>query len=430
MLGPIMLTMSLLSQAAESSGGFADIVERNLPSVVRVITSGAKAGEGSGVIVSADGLIVTNYHVVAGAAKTRIQLNDGRELDATLIAGDAPIDIAVLKIDAVVQPIVFGDSSRLRIGEYVLAIGNPFGVGTTVTQGIVSAMSPSKLGVAGDEDYIQTDAAVNPGNSGGPLINTRGELVGINTAILSVTGANTGIGFALPSNVVALVARELLEKGHVDRGYLGVGVQPMTAALAEAFGVPNGAGALITDVAPESPADRAGLRKGDVITGMNQRVVRDFNRLRLYIAEARPGVATQLAIFRDGAEKNYWIVLDKRQTSPGSEPDEAAPARSAASKHAATGLPGAVTADLTEHIRHELALPATLHGVVLKTVDPKGESADGGLQAGDVVVAVNRNPVTDTASLHAAVAAAGDRKILLVEVNRQGTTFFFAVTRP
>ena len=393
--------------------GFADIVERNLPSVVRIVTTGAQSGEASGVIISANGLILTNHHVVAGAQRTRVQLNDGREFDAKIIAGDGPIDLAILKIDAVVQPVVFGDSTHLRVGEYVLAIGNPFGVGTTVTLGIVSAMSPSRMGIAGDEDYIQTDAAVNPGNSGGALINTRGELVGINTAILSPSGGSNGIGFALPANVVGMVARELLEKGHVDRGYLGVGVQPMSPALAEAFGIAHGAGALITDVAVESPAARAGLQKGDVITGMNGRPVRDFNRLRLYIAEARPGLVTQLEVVRDGAEKNYWVVLDKR-TETASAPDQVAATATIAKSDAV--LPGAVLADSTK-------------GVVLTSVDPDGACAEGGLRPGDVVVSVNRHPVADAAAVRSVTGGAAKRT-LLVEVNRQDATFFFAVARP
>ena len=358
-------------------------------------------------------MILTNHHVVAGAQRTRVQLNDGREFDAKIIAGDGPIDLAILKIDAVVQPVVFGDSTHLRVGEYVLAIGNPFGVGTTVTLGIVSAMSPSRMGIAGDEDYIQTDAAVNPGNSGGALINTRGELVGINTAILSPSGGSNGIGFALPANVVGMVARELLEKGHVDRGYLGVGVQPMSPALAEAFGIAHGAGALITDVAVESPAARAGLQKGDVITGMNGRPVRDFNRLRLYIAEARPGLVTQLEVVRDGAEKNYWVVLDKR-TETASAPDQVAATATIAKSDAV--LPGAVLGDSTK-------------GVVLTSVDPEGASAEGGLRPGDVVVSVNRHPVADAAAVRSVTGGAAKRT-LLVEVNRQDATFFFAVARP
>jgi serine protease Do len=434
MLAKIAFTLVAAAASAKEAvqvpptTGFADVVERNLPSVVRLVTSGGtKSGEGSGVVLSADGLIVTNYHVVAGAKRIRVQLNDGREFDGRLIAGDAPIDLAVLKIDATVQPVTFGDSTRLRIGEYVLAIGNPFGVGTSVTLGIVSAMSPSRLGIAGDEDYIQTDAAVNPGNSGGPLINTRGELVGINTAILSPSGGSSGIGFALPSNVVGIVAKELVEKGHFDRGYLGVGVQPMSPALAEAFGIDHGAGAVITDVAAASPADRAGLRKGDVITGMNGRPVRDFNRLRLYIAEARPAVATQLEVVRDGQEKNYWIVLDKRPAAVSAEEPLAA-AQDAAWTGKNDPLPGAVIADLNDRHRQELGLPASMKGVVLTTLDPEGAAAEGGLRPGDVVVVVNRTPVADSAALRAAVMT--DRKVLLLEVNRQGTTFFFAVTRP
>ncbi|MBS1833533.1 MAG: trypsin-like peptidase domain-containing protein, partial [Acidobacteria bacterium] len=321
--------------ASAPAAGYADLVEKTLPGVVRVVTTRMAApasgpvsigfqpsstsnagrarvsGEGSGVVFSADGYIVTNQHVIDGAVRTRVQLHDGREFDAKIVAADAPIDLAVLKIDASgLTPLPFADSAKVRVGEAVLAIGNPFGVGTTVTQGIVSAMSPSKLGIAGDEDYIQTDAAVNPGNSGGALINTSGELVGINTAILSTSGGSNGIGFALPSNVAKAVATELVRDGKVQRGYLGVGLQQITPDLTEALGEENGA--LIANVASNSPAAKAGLQKGDVVAGMNGRTVRDFHRLRLFIAEAKPGAAVQLLIRRDGLEKNFWIVLDER----------------------------------------------------------------------------------------------------------------------
>jgi S1-C subfamily serine protease len=225
--------------------------------------------------------------------------------------------------------------------------------------------------------------------------------------------------------VVALVAKELLEKGHFERGYLGVGVQPMSSALAEAFGIANGAGAVITDVAAESPAARAGLQKGDVITGMNGRAVRDFHRLRLYIAEARPGVATQLEVVRDGQEKNYWIVLDKR-AQPVEEP--LATAQEAPSSDGKSEvLPGATIADLNDLHRQQLGAPSNLQGVVLTSLDAESATADGGLRPGDVVVSVNRSAVADTAAFR---TAAGNTKLLLLEVNRQGTTFYFAVTRP
>jgi S1-C subfamily serine protease len=298
-----------------------------------------------------------------------------------------------------------GDSAKLRIGDIVLAIGNPFGVGTTVTQGIVSAMSPSKLGIAGDEDYIQTDAAVNPGNSGGPLLNCEGEVIGINTAILSTSGGSNGIGFALPANVAKTMVRELIETGRVDRGYLGIAVQPMTPDLADALGDDGMAGsAVIAEVRPDSPAEKAGLQKGDVITGMNGRVVRDFNRLRLFIAEARPGVASQLVVLRDGNEKNFWIVLGKR-------PENLPLASTAGGETLHPALPGAAISELPGR-----------GGLLIVAVDPAGVSAQSGLRPGDVIVTANRQPVGDAAGLEKQMAAASGGAVLL-EVNRQGSSY-------
>lgn len=435
------------SSRPTAAAGFADLVEKTLPGVVRVMTSSGGAatagepanigfgasttakttprnnsgtrkvsGEGSGFVWSTDGHIVTNFHVVEGASRIRVQFHDGRESEARLIAGDPAIDLAVLQVpvSAVhpLQPLAMGDSARLRIGDLVLAIGNPFGVGTTVTQGIVSAMSPSKLGIAGDEDYIQTDAAVNPGNSGGPLLNAEGEVIGINTAILSTSGGSNGIGFALPANVAKAMVRELIETGRVDRGYLGIAVQPMTADLAEALGDDAMAGsAVISEVRPDSPAEKAGLQKGDVITGMNGRVVRDFNRLRLFIAEARPGVASQLVVLRDGNEKNFWIVLGKR---PENLPAAAMAGGGEMFNHA---LPGAAISELPGG-----------GGLVIVAVDPTGVSAQAGLRPGDVIVTANRQPVADASGLERQMASASDAAVLL-EVNRQGVSYLLGFKR-
>ena len=414
--------------------GFADLVEKTVPGVVRVMTSkvtpsagseqtsigfvagggatGAKgrrvSGEGSGVVVSNDGYIVTNQHVIENSVRTRVQFSDGREMDARVVAADAPIDLAVLKVEATgLQPLPFGDSSKVRIGELVLAIGNPFGVGTTVTQGIVSAMSPSRLGIAGDEDYIQTDAAVNPGNSGGPLLNINGELIGINTAILSTSGGSNGIGFALPANVAKAVMQELIEKGYVDRGFLGISLQPMNAQLAEALGDEmNDGAAIIADVAAESPASKAGLQKGDVVTGMNGRIVRDFNRLRLFIAESKPGTATQLVVNRDGVEKNFWVVLEKRPS-----PQTAA-------------IPNASESATTEVLSGAAITNAPGSGALILAIDPNGDSAAAGLRPGDLIVAANRKPVTDAAGLQKLLASS-EGKASLLEISRGGATFFF-----
>lgn len=372
-------------------GGFADVVERALPSVVRVSTAG---GEGSGVIISRDGYLLTNRHVVEGATKITVQLSDERELAAKVIAADGPADLAVLKVEAAgLEAIEFGDSGKARIGDYVLAIGNPFGVGTTVSLGILSAK--------GEGDYLQTDAAVNPGNSGGPLLNVRGEMIGINTAIVSPSGGSNGVGFALPSNLVQFVMSELIAKGRVDRGYLGAGFQPMTPALEEALGVDR-AGALISDVAPGSPADKAGLRKGDVVVAMNRRTLRNIQRLQVYAAQAKPGSVVEFTIVREGAESIVPVTLAAR---PESAQAEAMPAEL---------LAGAAVADAGEA------------GPVVTAVDPQGVSAAAGLRAGDVIVAVNRKAVTGTAGMRERLAAVHGKPALL-EISRAGSTYFLAV---
>jgi serine protease Do len=376
-------------------------------------------GLGSGVIISPDGYILTANHVVSGADELKVTLaaDDKKEYTARVIGTDPQTDVAVLKIDATGLPAVtLADSDQLEIGDVVLAIGNPFGVGTTVTSGIVSAMSTSRIGIPGDEDYIQTDAAINPGNSGGPLLNASGQLIGINTAIISPSGGSSGIGFALPSNVARRIMTQLIEKGHVIRGFLGVGLQPMSPPLAEALNLTRPAGAIITDVAPDSPAAKAGLQKGDVVLGMNGRTIRDFDRLRLYIAEAQPGANVQLAISREGKEQTLHVTLTERPNPP------------APSEKAATGdvLAGAAIAELTEQTRQELGLDPNVNGILIMAVDPEGDSAEAGLKSGDVIVFANRQAVPDVAGLRKALS---ETKLALLEINRHGSTFFFAVPR-
>lgn len=377
-----------------SEGGFADIVEKTLPGVARVI---AGAGEGSAVVISADGYLLTNRHVVAGAPKVSIQLSDERQLPATVVAADGPTDLAVLKVEAAdLQPVPFGDSSRVRIGDYALAIGNPFGVGTTVTLGIVSAK--------GEGDYIQTDAAINPGNSGGPLLNIRGELIGINTAIISTSGGSNGVGFALPSNLARAVSGELIGTGHVTRGYLGAAFQPVTDTLREALGVNRG-GALVTDIAPGSPAANAGLLKGDVLVAINGRVLRNFRRLQLQAAQAKPNTEMRMTVARQDTEVTLTVVLGERPES-----------NSAAAAVAEDILPGAAISE------------AGAEGPVVAGVDPQGASAEAGLRAGDVIVSVNRKSVANATALREGLSASVGKPVLL-EISREGSTFFFALAR-
>ena len=257
-------------------------------------------GLGSGVIVAADGVIITNHHVVAGADKIRVGLADGREFAAKLVGSDPKSDLAVLRVDAQALPaIAIADSSRLRVGDLALAIGNPFGLGQTVTMGIVSAVGRANMGITEYEDFIQTDAAINPGNSGGALVTMHGELAGINTAILSRSGGYQGIGFAIPSNMVLQVKDAILRDGRVVRGYLGVNIQDLTDELASALGVEKGAGVLISDVRPDSPAAAAGLKRGDILVSMEGVKPKDASQLRRMVAEAGKGKTARFELLRN-----------------------------------------------------------------------------------------------------------------------------------
>jgi serine protease Do len=424
--------------------GFADIVAKSQPAVVRIMTSrastttdplptGASAnsangarsqrisGEGSGVIISSDGYILTNHHVIDGSRKITVYLDDEREFAARLIASDAEIDLAVLKVETADLPVLsFGDSSKVRPGDYALAIGNPFGIGTTVTLGIVSAKARQATNDRGPEDLIQTDAAINPGNSGGPLVDMNGDCIGINTAIVTPSGASSGVGFAIPANLAREVMTDLVTRGRVKHGYLGVGMQPLTEPLADAMGIGRSNGAIIADVYPESPAARAGIRKGDVVTALNGRAIRDFSRLRFYVASARPGDTIRAGVLRMGREEIIEIHLTERPTST---------TQSASAMEAVDVLPGATVSSITDSIRRELQIAVDLNGVAVLAVDPAGVSAEAGLRPGDVIVFVNHKAAADVTALQKAFAETSAANALL-EVSRNGSTYFVAVRRP
>ena len=268
-------------------------------------------GEGSGVIVSSDGYIVTNNHVVDGSTELTVSMGDRRELKARVIGTDAKTDIALIKVDAKDLPhVVLGDSSKVEVGDIALAMGNPFGLGQTVTMGIISATGRGGLGIEDYEDFIQTDASINPGNSGGALVNTRGELIGINTAILSRSGGNQGVGFAVPVDLVRHVMTQLKEKGTVTRARLGVYFQELTPKLASALGVKASQGALVTEIVPDGPASKSGLQKDDVIVALNGKET-DGRSLRNAVGSMAPGSTINLKVLRGTAERNYSITLDK-----------------------------------------------------------------------------------------------------------------------
>jgi serine protease Do len=317
----------------------------------------------------------------------------------------------------------FGDSAKTRVGDVVLAIGNPFGVGETVTMGIVSATGRRSLGISGPggyEDFIQTDAAINPGNSGGALVNAKGELIGINTAILSGSGGNQGIGFAIPVSMARGIMEQILKTGKVTRGYMGVIIQEITPELAKAFKLQSAHGALIGDVTPNSPAAKAGIQKGDIVTSLNGEPVTDYSSFRLKIAQTPPSTSVKLDLMRNGQKQQATVTLEEF-------PDEQARAATPQPEQGEGTLEGVQVSALTPQITQQLNLPVGTRGVVVTRVNPGTPAAEAGLQRGDVIQEVNRNAITSVDEFRAAVSGSGSEPILLL-VNRGGTTQYAVVT--
>ena len=375
-------------------------------------------GLGSGVIVAADGYILTNNHVIDGANEIKVYTSDKRELKARVIGADPKTDIAVVKVEAKNLPTLpFADSSQAQVGDIVLAIGNPFGVGQTVTMGIISATGRGNLGIEDYEDFIQTDAAINPGNSGGALINASGQLIGINTAILSRAGGNQGVGFAVPANLARTVMNQLLKDGKVVRGYLGVMIQPVTPEIAKAFNLPDARGALVGEVTPDGPAARAGLAQGDVIIELNGVRVDDNRELRLKIGQLAPGSAIRLKLLRDGNPREVNITLgelpNEKEVANDGKPESDSP-------------DGLSVENLTPQIARQLELQSNASGVVVTGVQDGSRADDAGLRRGDVIQQVNRQPINNVAEFERAMKQAGDKSTLLL-VNRNGHTSFVAL---
>ena len=378
-------------------------------------------GLGSGVVVTKDGYILTNHHVVDGAQGIRADFADGRTFKATIVGSDQPSDLAVLKIEATnLQPLALGDSDAVQVGDVVLAIGNPLGVGQTVTMGIISAKGRSTgRGDGGYQDFLQTDAPINQGNSGGALVSMKGELVGINSQILSTSSGNIGIGFAIPTNMASSVMDDLRNGGRVHRAQLGVTVQPMTSDLAASLGVKQTSGAIVSSVQPGSAADRAGVKRGDVIKAFNGQDVQDTNTLRNRVASATPGSNATLVLIRDGSERTLTVKLDEVAASNNARHD----ADTDANDKAALGV---AVAPLTPELASRAGLPRDARGLVVQEVMPDGRAAEAGVQAGDVIQEVNRQPVQSVDELRAAVRRTTDRPVLLL-VNRDGRDLFVTV---
>ena len=372
---------------------------------------------GSGVIVSPEGYILTNNHVVDGATDIRVTLSDKREFQAHVVGTDPKTDVAVLRIDAKnLDPITIGESSKVQVGDVALAIGDPFGVGETVTKGIISATGRGNLGIEDYEDFLQTDAPINPGNSGGALINDRGELVGINTAILSHgSGGSQGIGFAIPSDLARQVMNEILKNGHVTRAYLGIYPQDVTPAMAKAFGEKQSEGIVVGDVTPDSPAHVAGIQRGDIILDVNGKPVTDSNQLRMSISMMQPGTEVTLKFLRNGDMRDATVKLAEM-------PTQTAQANSNDDESGNKALSGVAVTNLNADIAQQLGVPGTTKGVVVTNIDPASKMADSGLQKGDVIQEVNHQPVNNVSEFQSAIRKGGDNPLLLV--NRGGTTLF------
>jgi serine protease Do len=375
-------------------------------------------GLGSGVIVTKDGYLLTNNHVVDNADEVKVALNDGREFTAKVVGKDPKSDIAVLKIDEDDLPAIeLADSDNIEIGDVVLAVGNPFGVGQTVTTGIISAKGRGNLGLD-YEDMIQTDAAINPGNSGGALVDADGRLIGINTAIISRSGGNQGIGFAVPANLARSVMESLVKDGRVVRGFMGVSIQDVTPTLAKEFDLDDARGALVGGVTPKSPAEKAGLKSGDVIVEFDGRLVRDSRNLKLQVAQTRPGNTVPVKIIRDGREKTLDLTVKEL---PGSE--VASNSRDAQSDESSDALNGVAVSDIDSAARQQFKLPADLNGAIVTEVKADSAAYAAGLRQRDVILEINRKPVKSAEDAVQLAENAKDKRTLVRVWSKGGSRY-------
>ncbi len=461
----LLIAFAVPSLAQESTGelrSYADVAARTMPAVVNISTDkvvdnnfehpfmedpmfrrffnmpdddthnngGGENQErmehslGSGIVISADGYILTNNHVVENASKVHVTFAGEREYEAEIIGTDPPTDVALIKIDAENLPFLeISDSDLLRVGDQVMAIGNPFGVGQTVTLGIASALGRN-IGLMDYSDLIQTDASINPGNSGGALVNMKGELVGMNAAILSRSGGSQGIGFAIPTNMAMRVVESLRTVGHVQRAYLGVFPQAVDQSMADYYGMDRPRGVLITQVNDDTPADKAGLRNGDIILSVDEKAIKNPSMLRNVISLSEVGEKVRLAIVRDGAEKDVYVQLEELPSAVGG------PNTTPAEPDQDDTLDGVTVRELTTTMRTSANLPDDIEGLLVVGVNNTSNAAREGLAEGDVIQEVGREGVSNIGAFKNALGKNTDRPVFLrVYKPSQQRSVFIAVPR-
>lgn len=442
-------TIPIYREIVEPVKSFSDIVKAVSPSVVNISTTrtvqnpptledlfeflppfGNSHGKrwkelsmGSGVIVSSDGYLLTNYHVIEQAEDIRVTLYDRRTFRATVVGVDPKTDLAVIKINAKDLPVApWGNSDTLQVGDFVLAIGNPYGLTHTVTMGIISATGRADVGIADYEDFIQTDAAINPGNSGGPLVNIKGEIIGINTAIFSRTGGYQGIGFAVPINMAKVIKDNLIKEGKVIRGWIGIMVQDLTAELAEKFFLKENYGILITDVVKNSPAHRAGLKRGDIILEFEGKRVTESAILRNLVAQSKAGTPINLKISRDGTSFNAQVIVEQLPSEPLQEQKTL--------KRTSSGdnpFKGAVLVDLDPSLARQLGADPDERGVVVFKIEPGSPAEASGLRKGDLIIEIERQRINNVAEFQRALQRIKGQDIL-VFINRGGKKFYMILS--
>lgn len=427
-VSPVVVNISTSKTVERDSGPFSDLFEDKFFDFLEPHHKPKKWKEqslGSGVIVSPEGYIMTNAHVVEKADEIQVTLFDQQNFKGKIIGSDPKTDIAVIKIAAQNLPAIkWGNSDKISVGEFVLAFGNPYSLSNTVTMGIVSAVGRANVGIADYEDFIQTDAAINPGNSGGPLVNIKGEMIGVNTAIFSRTGGYQGIGFAVPSNMAKSVMTQLIKEGKVTRGWLGITIQNFTPELAKEFGLGKSAGALVTEIMKGSPAEKAGLRRGDIIIEVDDKEIKNVETLRNTIAQSNVGSSIKLKVKRDGKDFTLTAkITEFPQDMAQSTPQESEENFS----YRENALAGFSVVDMTQEIAKQLGLSKDEKGVVIVKVEPYTAAEDAGLRKGDIIQEINKKNIRNIYDFNNIVSKVKKGDTLLLFINRSGNKFYITL---